>query len=167
MIKLNVAEIKKSLVDKKAFLYDLKPEELGLSSEEIKIKGPIHVEGDISNVGDVLLLKAKLSAEVDRTCGRCLKDLQGTTEAEVLEKFYLKGTENVENDAYVYESDIVDITEPLRESLLLAEPLSVLCREDCLGLCPVCGCDRNIKDCGCDTFTIDPRLSALKQFIKD
>jgi uncharacterized protein len=34
-------------------------------------------------------------------------------------------------------------------------------------LCPVCGADRNKGDCGCDTTTVDPRLAALKQFIKN
>ena len=87
--------------------------------------------------------------------------------AEVLEKFYPASAENIENDAFIYESDIVDLTEPIRESLLLAEPLQALCRIDCQGLCPVCGADRNKGDCGCDTTTVDPRLAALKQFIKN
>ena len=77
------------------------------------------------------------------------------------------GAENIENDAFIYESDLLDITEPVRESLLLAVPLQSLCREDCRGLCPVCGADRNEGDCGCDATTVDPRLAALKQFIKN
>ena len=90
---------------------------------------------------------------------------QGKSTAEVLEKFYPASAENIENDAFIYESDIVDLTEPIRESLLLAEPLQALCRIDCQGLCPVCGADRNKGDCGCDTTTVDPRLAALKQFL--
>ena len=87
--------------------------------------------------------------------------------AQVVEKFYPAGAENIENDAFIYESDLLDITEPVRESLLLAVPLQSLCREDCRGLCPVCGADRNEGDCGCDATTVDPRLAALKQFIKN
>ena len=87
--------------------------------------------------------------------------------AQVVEKFYPAGAENIENDAFIYESDLLDITEPVRESLLLAVPLQALCREDCRGLCPVCGADRNEGDCGCDTTSVDPRLAALKQFIKN
>ena len=79
----------------------------------------------------------------------------------------MAGAENIENDAFIYESDLLDITEPVRESLLLAVPLQSLCREDCRGLCPVCGADRNEGDCGCDATTVDPRLAALKQFIKN
>ena len=57
--------------------------------------------------------------------------------------------------------------ETLREGLLLAEPMQALCKPDCRGLCPVCGADLNDGDCGCDRFTVDPRLAALKQFIKN
>ena len=113
------------------------------------------------------MLKADVKTEIERTCGRCLKVFTEPLAAQVVEKFYPAGAENIENDAFIYESDLLDITEPVRESLLLAVPLQSLCREDCRGLCPVCGADRNEGDCGCDTTTVDPRLAALKQFIKN
>ncbi len=167
MIKLNVAEIKKRLVGKKTFAYDLSPEELEIKADELAVIGTVRAEGCISNAGDVLLLEAELSAQVRRTCGRCLKEFTAVTKADVLEKFYPASAENIEKDAFVYDSDVVDITEPLRESLLLAEPIQALCKEDCKGLCPVCGADLNNGDCGCDRFSVDPRLAALKQFIKN
>lgn len=166
MIKINVAEIKKRLVGKKTFTYDLTPAELEIT-DEMSITGTVRTEGCISNAGDVLLLEATMSAQVRRTCGRCLKEFTAVTKAEVLEKFYPASAENIEKDAFVYDSDVVDITTPLRESLLLAEPITALCKDDCRGLCPVCGNDLNDGDCGCDRFSVDPRLAALKQFIKN
>lgn len=167
MIKVNVAEIKRRLVGQKTFAFDLTPEELEISTEEMELLGTVRTEGSISNAGDVLLLKATMSAQVRRTCGRCLKEFTAVTKAEVLEKFYPTSAENIEKDAFVYDSDVIDITVPLRESLLLAEPLQALCQEDCKGLCPVCGVNLNEETCTCDTNTIDPRLAALKQFIKN
>lgn len=167
MIKLNVAEIKRRLVGKKTFAYDLSPEELEITPADMDVVGTVRAEGCISNAGDVLLLEAELSAQVRRTCGRCLKEFTTVTKADVLEKFYPASAENIEKDAFVYDSDIVDVTEPLRESLLLAEPIQALCKEDCKGLCPVCGADLNSGDCRCDRFSVDPRLAALKQFIKN
>ena len=166
MIKLNVAEIRRHLTGKKLLQIDADPAELDITATELPIAGKVRIVGELSNVGDVLLLKAQVSAKVNRTCSRCLKEFTADSAAEVTEKFYPSGSPGVEKDAYVYEADIVDITEPLRESLLLAEPLKVLCKEDCLGICPVCGADRNVHPCSCDTGTIDPRLAALKQFIK-
>ncbi len=167
MIKINVAEIKKRLVGAKTLVFDLEPAELEISKEDLDIKGLVRCEGEITNAGDVLLLKAVLKAQVHRTCGRCLKEFDGETEAEVIEKFYPASAENIEKDAFVYDTDVLDITEPLREGLLLAEPLQALCKPDCRGLCPQCGADLNEGDCGCDRFSIDPRLAALKQFIKN
>lgn len=166
MIKVNVAEIKRRLVGSKKLVYDLAPAELEITAAELAVEGTVRLEGSISNTGDVLLLQAVLNARVQRTCGRCLKEFTAATEAEVVEKFYPASAENIENDAFVYDSDVIDITEPLREGLLLAEPMQALCKPDCRGLCPVCGADLNEGDCGCDRFTVDPRLAALKQFIK-
>ena len=166
MIKINVAEIRRHLTGKKHLQFDAEPAELDITAAELPIVGKVRIDGEISNVGDVLLLQARVSARVNRMCSRCLKEFTADSVAEVVEKYYPSESLGVENDAYVYEADIVDITEPLRESLLLAEPLRVLCKEDCLGICPVCGTDRNIHPCSCDTGTIDPRLAALKQFIQ-
>ncbi len=167
MIRINVAEIKKRLVGSKTFAYELTPDELDITDTDLKVTAPIRLEGVVENAGDVILLKADVKTEIERTCGRCLKVFTEPLAAQVVEKFYPAGAENIENDAFIYESDLLDITEPVRESLLLAVPLQSLCREDCRGLCPVCGADRNEGDCGCDATTVDPRLAALKQFIKN
>lgn len=166
MIKINVAEIQKKLVGEKKLKFELDAKELEISPEELMLLSPVQLEGTMSNVGDVLLLKAAMTAEVKRMCGRCLKEFTAETRAEVLDKFYPQGVAKLDDDAFVYDSDVIDITEPLRESLLLAEPIQALCKEDCRGLCPVCGADLNDGDCGCDRVTVDPRLAALKQFIK-
>ncbi len=76
MIKINVAEIKKRLVGKKDFSYELKPAELNITEADLPLTGTVTVKGTISNAGDVLLLEAMVEAMVNRTCGRCLKPLQ-------------------------------------------------------------------------------------------
>ena len=166
MIKLNVAEIKKRLVGKTEFHFEVDARELKLAKEDLAIVAPIFVDGEISNAGDVLLLKATLRTKVERECARCLKTFIAETETEVLEKFFHANADNIEQDAFSYEFDVVDIAEALREGLLVAEPLQVLCKEDCQGLCPVCGIDKNVKSCDCDAATVDPRLVALQQLLK-
>lgn len=167
MIKLNVVEIKKKLVGEKSFQFELEPEELDLTPDDLAVVGKITVEGNLANGGDVLLLSAVIQAHVVRQCGRCLKQFQAATKAEILEKFYPADAEGIEEDAYTYAYDVVDITQALREGLLLAEPISVLCKEDCRGLCPVCGIDRNEYSCTCETTTVDPRLAVLKKLLKN
>jgi uncharacterized protein len=166
MIKLNVAEIKKRLVGKTDFHFQVNAKELNLSEEDLAVRGPIFVDGEISNAGDVLLLKAVLRTKVERECARCLKTFVASTETEIMEKFFPVDAVNIDDDAFSYEFDVVDITEAVREGLLVAEPLQVLCKEECRGLCPVCGINRNVDSCDCDTDTVDPRLAALKQLFK-
>ncbi len=167
MIEISVAEIKKNLGKQKTFSYILNPEELDISDSDIHILGTISAEGKISNVGNILLLEAVITAKVQHACDRCLKELVTCIKAEVTEEFYISGTEEIGKDAYTCDSDILDITEPLREGLLLAEPMRTLCKEDCLGLCPICGADLNIDCCDCDRTSFDPRLTVLKRLSKN
>ena len=117
MIKINVAEIRKRLTGTKLLHFEAEPAELDITEAELPVTGKVRIDGDITNVGDVLLLKALVSARVNRLCSRCLKEFSADSVAEVLEKYYPSGSPGVETDAYVYESDVVDITEPLREGL--------------------------------------------------
>jgi uncharacterized protein len=64
-------------------------------------------------------------------------------------------------DLFPYEGEAIDLEPLLREQFVLAVPYAPLCREDCKGLCPQCGIDRNTDTCRCEA-PIDPRLAALK-----
>ena len=63
-----------------------------------------------------------------------------------------------------YRDDKIDLREVVREQLYLAMPMKPLCREDCKGLCPVCGVNRNRETCTCQQEWVDPRMAALKQW---
>jgi len=63
-----------------------------------------------------------------------------------------------------YDDDRIDLGEMVREQMHLALPLRRLCREDCGGLCPSCGVNRNIESCDCQpTETLDERLAPLRK----
>ncbi|MFZ9157663.1 MAG: YceD family protein, partial [Ilumatobacteraceae bacterium] len=64
-------------------------------------------------------------------------------------------------DAFPIENDQIDLATMVRESVLLDLPDSPVCRPDCAGLCPACGADRNLGDCGCRIETPDPRWAGL------
>jgi uncharacterized protein len=64
-------------------------------------------------------------------------------------------------DLFPYDGDAIDLEPLFREQFVLAVPFAPLCREDCKGLCPQCGIDRNTGTCSCEP-PIDPRLAALK-----
>jgi uncharacterized protein len=62
----------------------------------------------------------------------------------------------------VYDGEEIDLTPFIREQMLLALPTRPLCSDDCRGLCPRCGANRNERDCGCREDMFDPRLSVLR-----
>jgi uncharacterized protein len=64
-------------------------------------------------------------------------------------------------DVFPFDGEKIDLEPLFREQFVLAVPFAPLCREDCKGLCPQCGIDRNTGTCNCEK-PIDPRLAALK-----
>ena len=67
-----------------------------------------------------------------------------------------------DTDEEVFDGKTIDLDPIVREQVLLALPMGVVCREDCQGLCAQCGQNLNEKKCGCEQRVIDPRLAALK-----
>jgi uncharacterized protein len=72
------------------------------------------------------------------------------------------GADELETD--VYQHGQLDLTALLETETTLALPMKPLCREGCRGLCPVCGGNRNITACACETRAPDPRWAALKDW---
>jgi uncharacterized protein len=68
-----------------------------------------------------------------------------------------------ESEIAFYEGGGIKLEDVLREYVLLAMPMRWICREDCEGICPVCGQNRNLVKCGCDPKPVDDRWSALKK----
>jgi uncharacterized metal-binding protein YceD (DUF177 family) len=64
-------------------------------------------------------------------------------------------------DVFPFDGEKIDLEPLFREQFVLAIPYAPLCTEDCKGLCPQCGIDRNTGTCSCEK-PIDPRLAALK-----
>ena len=118
-------------------------------------------------------LEGAADAHIAATCARCLKPIDAPVHAVFAEQYY--ATMPVDTgvavvaapvDAKTIGSDFtIDLTPLLLEELILATPLAPLCREDCAGLCPVCGEDRNERPHTHDE-AVDVRWSAL-QGLKD
>jgi uncharacterized protein len=93
-------------------------------------------------------------------CRRCLNEASGIVVADVREIFEPNATEG---ETYELNGDVVDLEPMLREVIVLEFPMApVVCRDDCKGLCPECGVNRNEVDCDCDTEVKDLRWAALE-----
>jgi len=93
-------------------------------------------------------------------CRRCATAATGTLRSEVHELYQETVTDP---EAFPLEGEQLDLEPMVREVLVLDAPSSPLCRDDCAGLCPDCGIDRNTGSCSCNNTVVDPRWGALDQ----
>lgn len=101
------------------------------------------------------------SAVWEGECRRCLAALGGPLVAPVKELFRHGG--GPEEGTYAMGEDVLDLSEVVLDCLFAELPVLPLCREDCLGICPSCGADRNQAPCACDRAPVaDPVWSALR-----
>jgi DUF177 domain-containing protein len=93
------------------------------------------------------------------SCRRCATSVHGVLDVQVAEQFR-RGAEPDDEDAYPLVDEQVDLFDLVRDAIVLELPLAPLCRQDCAGLCPHCGTDRNEDPCACRPDA-DPRWATL------
>ena len=116
-------------------------------------------KGHLSRSGEDVLMNGTLSGGLECVCARCLETARLSLRIPVHVVFVAreedddddeddaKATDDV--DVGYFDGDQLDLGPELREQILLAVPISPLCREDCAGLCAVCGGNRNRTPCDC------------------
>ncbi len=142
-----------------------------LDRSELVSLGEIAWQGSVSIVPNGFHLAARLGYDQELSCGRCLKRIVQHVESDVELMIAVGVPEPTAGEHELSESDLsvmfvagdeLDTRPILLEQLQLNVPMRALCRDDCAGLCPVCGEDRNRTACGCQTGVTDPRWDALK-----
>ena len=122
---------------------------------------PVRVTGRVANQNMVVRFIYRAEFECCRPCDRCLAETTKTL-SYVFEHLLSTGDSGSELEDVVYVTDYRLELDPLvQEDILLELPTVFLCKPDCAGLCPVCGCDLNHESCGCSTEEHDSRLDAL------
>ncbi len=139
--------------------------------EGVTLTGPVTVTLNVQKVGGRVIVSGGFSCSVELQCGCCLEPFATGVESD----FYVEyqpvtafDTEEGEHelcaselDVALYEGDEIDLTEQVKEQVLLGIPMNPVCSRSCKGLCPVCGVNRNNQDCGCSTAAVDSRLRVL------
>ncbi len=153
------------------FDFTLAPEEIDLDGEDAKLKRAARVAGKAVKHIAQTDVEGTISAELEIECTRCLQPIDREFEipfkaAFVTPENYTQAKEaelNAEDlDVSIIEGNEIDLTELVREQILLNLPEQVFCKEDCKGLCEKCGANRNLINCKCEETEIDPRWKGLK-----
>jgi len=136
-------------------------------------EGEIELDLVLEAVSGGILVRGALRATARGTCARCLAATTDTWEVEVVElhRSVADVEEEEEADDGLEDLDYVlvdgdtqlELDQMVRDALVVGQPVRVLCRSDCMGLCPECGVDRNTSPCDHDADRpVDPRWEGLR-----
>ena len=141
------------------FHFNVTADDIDLNDEDnsnsFSFVGDIVVDGEIIDGGSLFDVKGTIKCRKSFICDRCLTP---SFEDQVHEF-------NEELDRRDIEDDVADLTEMIRDTMIASQPIRNLCKENCKGLCPICGVNLNESECDCDRLIVDPRLEALKNFV--
>lgn len=170
---------------------EVQPDEMGLLPEEAQVSGPLSLSAHLTNAGDHVYVEGVIDGSFIRECVRCLKRYETYAEVPFTAAYRLsdptartrgratkdhrresdeeRGSEasDQEDDVYTCTADQIDLAEMLREHIILSTPMQPLCQEECRGLCPVCGQDRNEHTCRCVETPQKTPFSILQERLKN
>jgi uncharacterized protein len=139
-----------------SFNFQIASDEIDLEGEALKLNEAVNVEGSLKKGIAQTDVQGKISARIEAECNRCLQGANLNLEFPFEAVFVTAENYTQEKEAElraddlevsVFEGDRIDLTELVREQILLNLPSQVLCREDCQGLCQKCGANLNLIDC--------------------
>lgn len=149
------------------------PGEIDLGGD-LEQQGALHAAGSaelLPNTLGEIRLRGHLEVRVVGVCSRCLEAASSGV-ASRFDLFYRPAPkktahaeihlEEGEIDLSFYTGDGVQLEEAVRDFVLLALPMRLTCRDDCQGLCPQCGANRNSSPCSCRAERVDERWTALR-----
>jgi uncharacterized protein len=157
--KLNARELLRQPGLDKHVADTLPASDLGVDDE--RIAGDVVVDLMAVSSIDGISVTGTITLPWRAPCRRCLTEVVGTSLVEVDEIYRDPDDAPVGDDAFEIVGDQIDLTPVIREYVLLELPDDPLCRDDCAGICPMCGSDRNRTVCDCDTTVRDERWAAL------
>ena len=159
---------------KSNFVHVYQPEDLNPVDERIDVIEPATVSGKVRLAGNEVFVNGHVDTTAKVECDRCLQPVETPVNVDFALE-YIPDSEYESTSAVelteeelsvsVFDGEAIDVDEIVKEQIVLAVPTRVLCRENCKGICPECGTDRNTGDCSCTTDDIDPRWAALKKLI--
>lgn len=164
-MKIPVAQAQNHIGTVFSFRFSPTGEQLGMDNDTSRRYGSISVDGEAVHNGKSLEVRGHIHTTANFFCSRCLENAPVTLNVSFSERFAPVVQEAEEDELVRYDGDEIDITDLIRDNLILAEPLNPICADDCQGLCLVCGINLNTDTCSCDRKPADPRLAVLQKLL--
>jgi uncharacterized protein len=169
-MQVNVAQLLKATIGSEKN-YDV-DEIINIEGCDYTVRGKVN----LMRTDHGILVEGKLKTDSELTCSRCLTEFDCPLTINIEEE-YLPSTDIINGTPLpvpddpgafmIDERNILDLTEAIRQYAFLAIPMKPLCREDCGGLCPICGANLNKEHCDCAPEPADPRWAKLRELLKN
>ena len=161
-LRLNAVELLRQPGAVRTLVVDV--DAASIDARHERLIGDLHVDLRLEALNDGIAVTGTVSEPWATQCRRCLADVSGVAVVSVDELYQVRP---LDDDASLIRDGQLDLVPLVRETALIELDLERLCRQDCAGLCPVCGIDRNDETCDCDPSIIDDRWAALQGFVPD
>ena len=172
-MRFNVAQILKATVGTSR-RYEL-DEDINRIDDDLQVLSSLVGCVLFTHTIDGILVTGSLSIVLQAVCPRCLESYPLDVEIDLEEEFVpsvdirvgasLPILEQVDPALVIDEHHVLDLSEVVRQYLIIAQTTCQPCRPDCAGLCSLCGQNLNLGQCDCSEVTLDPRLAMLKELL--
>ncbi|MCF8010667.1 MAG: DUF177 domain-containing protein [Clostridiales bacterium] len=171
MLKLDIKKLKEEKGGQEHFDINSYLPDFVEGDYKITFAGPAGLSIDMTNSNAGILMTGKVTVKVYLNCDRCLAPFEYQVNTKLFETYYdeenaVSRAQKEAEEFIPFSGDEIDIQPEVIEAIILAMPVKALCKEDCKGLCPLCGTNLNYETCDCQQEKIDPRLSKLKELLK-
>ncbi len=142
---------------------------------EGKLEGPVEVKVRVVKKGIRVHMSGTVKTKLTLTCSRCLeeytRDMESKFQIELVPVETMGDRQEVELEekdleVVFFQNGLIDFEQMIIDQINLSIPMKPLCKEDCKGLCPVCGANLNQTQCGHSVKVVDPRLAKLKLLLE-
>ena len=148
------------------------PDALHYHEASFRQLGPLKVDAVAELVEKEIRIRGHVSARFETSCDRCLGKVEFPVESDFDLSYRPMAEIAREEEVEVrgdelrvgfYSGEGLALRDVVTEQVILAAPMKVVCRPDCLGLCPRCGVNRNVEHCGCSSEREDSPFAFLKK----
>ena len=165
MIKLDLFDVFTSVNKVRTEEVEYKLDVFNLTGVSYEVKKISDIKLKFVNIElDKIEAYADFNLFLDIPCDRCLESVDVPIEVSTMVILKANNKTEIEDEddelSYLVNNEFI-VDEFVKLCVLMNMPSKVLCRDDCKGLCPVCGNNLNISDCGCDSFVPDPRMARI------
>ena len=160
-IKIRISGLSNGLHE---YHFSTVPSKLGLEKNFTK---PVEVDVVVDKTLRQVYLKSNIKTSGLFSCDRCIEEFERLVDTQYSTVYLYDEQDNgryVKDEVQIIGPDTVfiDLSDDVRQMMLLSVPLKLLCKEDCKGLCPHCGVNRNAGACDCKDDVTDARWQGLE-----